>query len=752
MSAEGDDMSNALMNDMADALKSAGLGSMVASEEVVEESETIEETVEDEVTTAEETDNSEEDVSIEDQVRSLIEEGEYKSRSNSPQEALVVFNKAIALDPSSDMAWFNRGVLLEAQQDARGARQAFQICLDLNPEHAPATANLAILLDRIGDDAGAAAMARRGLEFFPGHPSLTDVLNRTKHAPVEEVPDAIESTVTKATHQESTLNVVMEETGVEDSEAILAEATHHDLDGDGHLDKEELKSAASIVAATQIVEEKIDESIETEIEQRPIVEEINLDRLTDEATELIRQGEPKKALALLKPHLKTIGAQHAGAWRIAGGAMARMELDTHAIAALEHATKLDETVASGWYNLGSLYARNGNDAGAKEAFETTIELDKRHVKARRKLIDYAKEENDVGTIISHGMILLEGQDDSELRDEIVQMLLQCGETEVEVLEYITGIPPTMPEAPQLAQYALDLLSPGASIDRARALTLKGENIEAVTVWKELIQTDKENSALWKGLAKSLEAAGDIETAQRCHTKARELESPPEVVPETPALTPEPVQSFEQTPAIVAEPIKEEIVQETNTANELLLTPIEQPDKVVEQEVNVEVDLAKAALDAAATVQVNPIISSNSSSVANQDISWYNQGVQLIEDGKYREALSSFDRALPSFAGDNQMVIRILNGRGNAYYFLEEYPACVESYHKAMMIDPSNVRGQTLYNMGTAYAEMERFPDAIKCYEQSIPRGLSDEEAKRAKEQIRRCTILEKERKKKLARR
>ena len=93
---------------------------------------------------------------------------------------------------------------------------------------------------------------------------------------------------------------------------------------------------------------------------------------------------------------------------------------------------------------------------------------------------------------------------------------------------------------------------------------------------------------------------------------------------------------------------------------------------------------------------------------------------------------SFDRALPSFANDDQMVIRILNGRGNAYYFLEDYPACVESYHKAMMIDPSNVRGQTLYNMGTAYAEMERFPDAIKCYEQSMPRGLSEEEKKRAK--------------------
>ena len=779
MRAEDDEMSNALMNDMADALRSAGLGSMIGTEEVESEpepsTELAEEPIQEEATESnneESVESSNDEPSIEEQVQSLIEVGEYKSRSNEPQEALVAFNKAIALDPSSDMAWFNRGVLLEAQQDARGARQAFQICLDLNPDHAPATANLAILLDRIGDDAGAAAMARRGLEFFPGHPSLTDVLQRTKSAPVDEVPDEIETTVTEATHQESTLNVVMEETGIEDAEAILAEAAHHDLDGDGHLDKEELKSAAGIVAATQIVEEQIEETIEAEILERPVVEEINLDRLTDEATELIRQGEPKKALALLKPHLKTIGAQHAGAWRIAGGAMARMELDTHAIAALEHANKLDENVASGWYNLGSLYARNDNPTGAKEAFEMTVELDTRHIKARRKLIEFANDENDVGAMLSHGMQILESQDDPELRNEIVQTLLQCGETEIEVLEYITGIPPTMPEAPQLAQYALDLLSPGASVDRARALTLKGENIEAVTVWKELIQHDKENPTLWKGLAKSLEAAGDLETAQRCHTKARDLESPSvpqqqvaaplqqqfETPPPPPTATPPPVAP--EPPAMVTEPLpvqatEQQIVadeQMTSAANDILLTPVEPVAKAPDQEVNVEVDLAKAALDATAMVQANPIISASSSSVANQDISWYNQGIQLMEDGKYREALSSFDRALPSFAHDNQMVIRILNGRGNAYYFLEEYPACVESYHKAMMIDPSNVRGQTLYNMGTAYAEMERFPDAIKCYEQSIPRGLSDAEAKRAKEQIRRCTILEKERKKKLNRR
>ena len=53
------------------------------------------------------------------QVDSLLISGEEASRSGDSKTALAAFNKAISLDPSSDMAWFNRGVLLEAQQDAR---------------------------------------------------------------------------------------------------------------------------------------------------------------------------------------------------------------------------------------------------------------------------------------------------------------------------------------------------------------------------------------------------------------------------------------------------------------------------------------------------------------------------------------------------------------------------------------------------------------------------------------------------------
>ena len=178
---------------------------------------------------------------------------------------------------------------------------------------------------------------------------------------------------------------------------------------------------------------------------------------------------------------------------------------------------------------------------------------------------------------------------------------------------------------------------------------------------------------------------------------------------------------------------------------MLIAPIEPRPVNVETVEDQQVDLAKAALDATHAASLNIIGETSSKSVANQDVAWYNKGIQLIEDGKYREALTCFDRALPSFKDDDEMVIRILNGRGNSYYYMEEYPKCVEAYHQAMLIRPTEVRGQTLYNMGTAYAEMERYPDAIKCFEQSIPRGLSTIEPKRAKEQLRQSTSLTKER-------
>ena len=285
------------------------------------------------------------------QVESLLTSGEEASRTGDAKSALAsAFNKAISLDPSSDMAWFNRGVLLEAQQDARGARQAFQICLDVNPNHAPATANLCILLERIGDEVGAYNMAIKALEFYPGHPSIVDVKNRCSGSAASKPIASMPKVEQIDAYDQEDVATVVEETGLSDVKALLDEAVHHDADDNQQLDIDELRSAAEVVVATEEIQERIEvtQPVVNAIPDLPvvpiepeIVNELDLDAMADQAKQMIQSGDAKGALELLKPHLKTEASKHAQSWLIAGGAMAKLDLEEHAISAIEHAQKLD---------------------------------------------------------------------------------------------------------------------------------------------------------------------------------------------------------------------------------------------------------------------------------------------------------------------------------------------------------------------------------------------------------------------------
>ncbi len=799
------DVTDSVMSSMASAMRSAGLGSMleetpVAIEEEKENStdgETVEEesVIESSSIPADIFPELDEVDDSEEMVRVLLNVGEERSRKSDAKGALAAFNKAIALDPSCDMAWFNRGVLLEAQKDARGAKQAFQICLDLNPDHAPATANLASILERMGDLVSAYEVSQKALVFYPGHPALVEISNRCKNAeasiPIAEIPRIVAET---HSYDEATVVAAMDEVGIDDMEAVLQEAVYHDHDSNSHLDYSELKSAATVVAATEEVLVRLEAKpietsqpveVITEPQEEVIVEEVvsqplvDIDALVEEATELIRSGDAAGGLALLKPHLKTVAAEHANAWRVAGGAMARLDLDTHAIAAINHAQSIDPSNSNGWFNLGSIYQRGEHFTDAKSCYQKALEAQPDYQKAASKLSDLAKQLSDVEAYLFATRIVANIDSTDTRVTEMAEVLIEIAEGEANVLESTQGLPPTLPVGPELAQEALGLMGDGTTTLHARAYTAISDHHKAVTTWKALIKNDGEVSANWRGLARSLEEAGDLATAQKCHAKANEIENgvAPAIVEQTPeaseqsevvvespqaleeisqqVTTMEPEQQAEvivESPAnillipvaqnVAAEPVDDEI---TNQANDLLMSPIEPRPFNADVEEKPQIDLAKAALDATHAASINVVGETTSKSVANQDIAWYNKGVQLIEDGKYREALTCFDRALPSFKDDDEMVIRILNGRGNSFYYMEEYPKCVEAYHQAMLIRPTEVRGQTLYNMGTAYAEMERYPDAIKCFEQSIPRGLSTSEAKRAKDQIRRCTILDKER-------
>ena len=701
---------------------------------------------------------------ISSQVESLLISGEEASRSGDAKSALASFNKAISLDPSSDMAWFNRGVLLEAQQDARGARQAFQICLDVNPNHAPATANLCILLERIGDESGAYNMAIKALDFYPGHPTIVEVKDRCKGSvaskPIESMPQIEQIDQ----YEQSDVEKVVEETGLTNVQAILDEAVHHDIDENQQLDIDELRSAAEVVVAREEIQERIEvtQPVVEAIPDLPVVpiepeieNVLDLDAMAEEAKNMIQSGDAKGALALLKPHLKTEASKHAPSWLIAGGAMARLDLEDHAISAIEHAQKLDPSNPKGWFNLGSLKQRKGMLREASTCYSNALREDPSYVKAAEKWAPLAMEIKDPQAYLSAATIIVASNPESPLRIELATTLVELAEGESRVLESQSGLPPTLPEGPEMAKTALDLIGEGETELHARAHTMANNHMESVKIWKGLIQINRNDPEIWRGLAKALYAAGDNTTAEKCSIKANEIEAinanKSNIIEESQTIQsphPEPATVSHNENEELPEPVSSVSSEEMMSANQLLARP--QPAEPVQETVpNPQVDLAKAALE----VQSNSLVQEefrnpSSNSVANQDISWYNQGVALIEAGKYAEALSCFDRALPSFSNDDEMVIRILNGRGNAFYYLENYPACVESYHQAMLIRPEEVRGKTLYNMGTAYAEMERYQDAVKCFEQAIPRGLSKDEIKRTKDQIRRCNILIKEQKKK----
>ena len=733
------EITDAMMSSLADVVKTTI--SPQKSEDIIVNSE-------DEISD----ESNESETNIHDtSVADLVSEGEAAHRSGEHDAALKSFNKAIAMDPSNAMAWFNRGVLLEAEQDTRGARQSFVICLDLDPNHGPALANLAVLLDRLGETDGAVEIAHRALQYFPGHPHLMKIMDTNKAAGgvLHSTPKVMPHTQEKLVDQNLT-------PVVDSSVQNLFEDDEASLEVEIESDREDVFD--ELVTNEPVIE--VQEEPVIEVQEEPVIEVqeeiVDIDNLCVQAIEKLAQGDAKGSLQILKAHLHGTASQHFESWKIAAGAMAALGHDDHAIGAYTHALGLDQTNSKCFFNLGALHERKGNNEAASKCFINAIELDSSYTKAASRLAKISEDNGDIANLLTARRILVTEAGGPE---SLATLLVELAEGEARILENTTGLPPTIPEGPALAAEAVNYCSPNTKM-MGRALSASGNHTESVKCWKGMIQMDKSNSQLWVGLARSLEAAGDMPTAQRCHEKAHLLANPTPITVEPLDTISEPEPStavyqaapesaliVETQPTFQEETLNHDSEQEAANAPLPEMTARSVPE-VVARTSNPVVDLAAAALEAASRTRTETGIDSNSNAIANHDIEWYNKGVGLIEDKKYKEALSCFDRALPSFADNDEMVIRILNGRGNALYYLEDYPKCVESYHNAMVIDPSGVQGKTLYNMGTAYAEMQRFDDAIKCFEQASPRGLDNDQQKLAKEQIRRCNILLKEQQRK----
>lgn len=433
-----------------------------------------------------------------------------------------------------------------------------------------------------------------------------------------------------------------------------------------------------------------------------------IEDVIDEVGDLLISNSANEALELIQPRLEGDQSDNAHLWSLCGHCLAQLGHEEDAIHSFEYSIKLGHEEAKTHYNLSQLLRKSGRMDDAKQSLANALLCDPGHVNslvARGKVF---ADEGDDEAAIQHWRRVIDIESNhsiserlSELEEESFQHEdEEYGDNEEthhdEEAEISDNEDDSVSEdfEEELDQADIDITdSKGYRIAMARELTESGDAIGAVNAWKEVLEEDKQSPEVWNGLADALSVAGHIERAHQCRQRAEFLLS-----------------------------------QETQE--------MEETEQVA------EIDLIQAAAEAQERMSELP---AHDEENVNVCIEWYNKGVALLTEDNGIEALNSFEKAIGGAPREEkELRIRSQNGRGHALYQLGRYAESIQAYHAAIAMDPAGVNGRTLYNMGSSYANVEHYSDAIKCFEQAMQRGLSGEDMGLCRTQINRCRLLNKE--------
>ena len=725
----------------------------------------------------------------------LVSEGEALAAAGKPSEASEKFRNAIALDPTNADCWFNLGVVQEQMGNADESIKSFQVALVHKSNHGPAMANLAVLMDAVGDN-DASKMANMALEYFPGHPVLIQISNSK--------PSNSSESITENTPLNNQSESIVNIDSSTPTAGLVIGAKTSSVNDIPELVNDEFTEENP----TEDQEPMKEISHTSEIDSPEIVEAewgAEQDNEMNRAADMLRNGDSSEVITMIEGEFIQKYSTQARPHKILGAAYALQGRVEDAISSFTTGLNLDNNDAPGWYNLGRLHIRNGYPDAGFTCFTASQMVDSSHISSARSIVEYLRERDDYSKLVPAWIHLSTLEDLGETSSELAKILVEIGEGESIMIESNPDLPRTLPEGPELGRTAVDLLKGEQSELMVRALSLSGDHTEATRICKSILERNTEDPLSWRLMAKVLESQGNSDRANQCRDKANKLEGgiellnqePNEQYAEPQQEIPDSVEIIETTETIIQtdedevdpwsdlvedgeigrsinenvldEPeidspispviqednpdIVSDTVEESSISASDLLAPVEQEQVLSEPEPKPEVDLAKAALDAASKMipDSNVAATSDSGAMSNSSVEWYNKALFLMEDKKYSEALSCFDKALLGAAEDEDLAIRVLNGRGHAFYYMEQYPEAIKAYFEAMRINKDKVTGATLYNMGTAYAFVELYDDAIKCFKQAMPRGLEDSQKKMCKEQIKRCNELQKIQKRKLSR-
>ena len=365
------------------------------------------------------------------------------------------------------------------------------------------------------------------------------------------------------------------------------------------------------------------------------------------------------------------------------------------------ALRMDENNATAWFCLGVLYSKTGSSKDAVEAFEKCDEKYPDHPPTLANLA-YLLEESEPERASNFAKRALPHLEQDEKLNNIASI---SKPEETQELVFIESQPINEDPADQILDMGISPDSVESSRqEEARALSSSGDHSTAVSIWKDLLEQTPDSPEVWRGLGEALSSAGYEDRAVQCMKRAVQIES------------------------------------DTN----------EQSEPEISTGIHDDVDDDELLLIAADEVRSAPVVEERGS--LDDSLGWYNMGINLLNEGKNDEALSSFEKAIGGCpSSEVELRVKAQNGRGNALYNEGRYPESIVAYHTAIGLDPKSVSGRTLFNMGSSYAAVEMFDDAIKCFSQSLERGLDESEAELCEKQISRCRVLAREQAKRQAR-
>ena len=365
------------------------------------------------------------------------------------------------------------------------------------------------------------------------------------------------------------------------------------------------------------------------------------------------------------------------------------------------ALRMDENNATAWFCLGVLYSKTGSSKDAVEAFEKCDEKYPDHPPTLANLA-YLLEESEPERASNFAKRALPHLEQDEKLNNIASI---SKPEETQELVFIESQPINEDPADQILDMGISPDSVESSRqEEARALSSSGDHSTAVSIWKDLLEQTPDSPEVWRGLGEALSSAGYEDRAVQCMKRADQIES------------------------------------DTN----------EQSEPEISTGIHDDVDDDELLLIAADEVRSAPVVEERGS--LDDSLGWYNMGINLLNEGKNDEALSSFEKAIGGWpSSEVELRVKAQNGRGNALYNEGRYPESIVAYHTAIGLDPKAVSGRTLFNMGSSYAAVEMFDDAIKCFSQSLERGLDESEAELCEKQISRCRVLAREQAKRQAR-